>query len=611
MHVHSRRGRLTTRDRFPLKSSFRLMALCGVFGSATLIAACGGGGGSDEPATPALPQLSEAKAGALVSCTDLATKAAFANTKISSATLVPAGTITVSAVKYPAPEHCLVKGEMNRRTSTVDGASYAIGFEMRLPTAWNGRYLYQGNGGVDGAVTAATGNFGGIVENNKNALAMGFAVISSDAGHQPPTPNFGLDPQARLDYGYQAAGTLTPMAKNMVKAAYGRAPDRSYFAGCSNGGRHTLVATTRLADQYDGFLAGAPGFHLPKAAVEQQWKAQQYAKIATGKITRAGALNPAADIGQPDITTAITPAEFKLVGTQILAKCDALDGVKDDQVSDVVACQAKFDIRSDVPTCTAGAARDGTCLTDAQKNVLSTIWAGSKNANGQNNYANFWIDPGVGAVNWAYWHLNMSQTRDPGAVAFIFNTPPMALSAFNATTGLQFALNLNIATAFANIFTTDATYKESAWSFMAPKDETNLTAMRSRGAKLVVYHGSGDGVFSLADTAKWYESLQPAMGVPTDEYARLFVVPGMGHCTAGGPTTDQFDALSSLVNWVEKGQAPEQIIAKARGAGSNLVNAELPASWSATRTRPLCPYPKVARYNGSGDIESASSFSCK
>ena len=609
MQRDSRANALATKDRFQLKSSFRLMALCGALGTAALVTACGGDGSNDVVAEPALPLLSEAKPGTLLSCTDIATKATFANTTISSATLVAAGDIAISMnsvpVAYAAPEHCLVKGEMNRRTSTVDGASYAIGFEMRLPTAWNGRYLYQANGGIDGSVTTASGTFGGVPENNKNALAMGFAIISSDAGHQPPAPFFGLDPQARLDYGYQAVGTLTPMAKNLVKVAYGRLPDRSYIGGCSNGGRHTMVAATRYANEYDGFLVGSPGFHLPKAAVEQLWKVQQYASIATGTIASG------ADAGQPDISTAVTAEEFKLVGAAILAKCDTLDGVKDDIVSDVAACQAKFDIKTDVPTCAAGAARDGTCLTSAQQNVLINIMAGSKNTNGETNYSNFWFDPGIAQENWRKWHYSESTSKDPGGVAFIFNTPPMAKADFLATTGLQFGLNANIATKFANIFATDSTYAESPWSFMTPKDESNLKTLRSRGAKLLAYHGSGDGVFSLADTVKWYDSLQPATAATTDEYARLFVVPGMGHCTAGGPATDQFDALTSLVNWVEKGQAPDQLIAKARGTGANLVNTELPASWSATRARPLCPYPKVARYNGTGDIESASSFSCK
>lgn len=561
----------------------------------------GGGGGEGTEQAPGLPTLTEAKPGTLVSCTNLATQFSYANTTISSVTLVPSGGLTVAGVAS-IPEHCLVKGEMNRRTSTVDGQSYAIGFEMRLPTAWNGRYYYQANGGVDGSVVTAVGGLGGAPE--VNALTKGFAVISSDAGHQPPAPFFGLDPQARLDYGYQAAGTLTPMAKNLVKAAYGRLPDRSYYGGCSNGGRHTLVAAARYANDYDGFLAGNPGFHLPKSAVEQQWKVQQYARIATGTIASG------ADAGLPDLTTAVTPAEFKLVRASILAKCDALDGLADGVVADTQACQSAFDIMRDVPTCAAGAARDGSCLTDAQQNVLAKVAAGSSNSKGETNYSNFFFDPGMAGTNWANWHYVMSTTRDPGAVAFIFNTPPMDKSAFLATTGLKLALNANIDTLFANIFTTDATYKESSWSFMTPPDETNLKTLRSRGAKLMVYHGVADGVFSPADTVKWYGGLEAGTAAKTDKYARLFLVPGMNHCS-GGPATDQFDMLDSLVNWVEKAKAPEQVIAKARGAGANVVNTEVPSTWSPTRTRPLCPYPKVAKYNGTGDIESASSFTCK
>ena len=587
------------------KRSLAGIAVSGCF-VATLSGCFGGGGGDNEVVapTPGLPVLSEAKPGTLVSCTTLASQFSHANTTIVSATLVAPGPIAGIASIASFPEHCLVKGEMNRRTSTVDGQSYAIGFEMRLPTAWNGRYFYQANGGIDGTVVTATGgvNLGGGPLST--ALTKGFAVISSDAGHQPAAPFFGLDPQARLDYGYQAAGTLTPMAKNLVKAAYGRLPDRSYYGGCSNGGRHAMVAATRYANDYDGFLAGNPGFHLPKAATEQQWKVQQYARIATGTIASG------ADAGLPDLTTAVTPAEFKLVSASILAKCDALDGVKDGIVADTQACQKAFDIKRDVPTCAAGTVRDGSCLTDAQQNVLAKVAAGSADSNGAPNYANFFFDPGIAAKDWANWHFNMSVTRDPGGVAFIFNTPPMAKAAFTATTGLKFALNSNIATLFANIFTTDATYKESAWSFMVPPDETNLKTMRSRGAKLMVFHGVADGVFSPADTVKWYEGLEAGTAAKTDEYARLYMVPGMNHCS-GGPATDQFDMLDSLVNWVEKAKAPEQVIAKARGAGANVVNAEVPATWNPARTRPLCSYPKVAQYNGTGDIESASSFTCK
>ena len=155
---------------------------------------------------------------------------------------------------------------MNQRVSSVDGKTYAIGFEMRLPIAWNGRFFYQANGGLDGNVVTATGEIGGGGPTN-DALNMGFAVISSDAGHSSAqNPLFGLDPQARIDYGYNAVATLTPMAKQVIKLAYGKAPDRSYFDGCSNGGRHALVAAARSSAEYDGIIAGDPGFHLPKAA---------------------------------------------------------------------------------------------------------------------------------------------------------------------------------------------------------------------------------------------------------------------------------------------------------------------------------------------------------
>ena len=564
-------------------------------GSALALSACGG---NDEPP---LPQLSAATSGTLVSCTDLATKAVLANTTIASATLVAAGGLSVAGVTTPMPEHCLVKGEMNRRTSAVDGISYAIGFEMRLPTAWNGRYFYQANGGIDGSVVTATGPVGGGAPET-NALKMGFAVLSSDAGHSSPAPFWGLDPQARLDYGYQAVGSLTPMAKNLIKTAYGKTPDRSYFGGCSNGGRHALVAAARYSDQYDGILAGAPGLHLPKAAMAQLWKVKQYASIASSTVASG------ADVGQPDITSAVTPAEFQYLGKQITAKCDSLDGVTDGMVSDVEACQTTFNLQTDTATCTG--ARDGTCLTASQKTVLASINAGAKNSKGEATYANFYNDPGVAGSNHTLWHYSNALTRDPGAVAFIFTSPPATQAAFGATTGLKYALAFNMDTDPAKMFATDATYKESPWSYMTPPNETDLSALKKRGAKLMVYHGAADPIFSAADTTQWYKALQTANGGSANDFARYFMVPGMNHCS-GGPATDQFDMLAHLVNWVEKGQAPEQVVAKARGTGANVVNAELPATWGAARTRPLCTYPKVARYNGTGDVENAANFSCK
>jgi feruloyl esterase len=148
-------------------------------------------------------------------------------------------------------------------------------------------------------------------------------------------------------------------------------------------------------------------------------------------------------------------------------------------------------------------------------------------------------------------------------------------------------------------------------SFMTPPNPTDMSTLKNRGGKILVYHGVSDPIFSVNDTTAWYDGLQAANGGDASNFARVFRVPGMNHCS-GGPATDQFDVLTPLVQWVEQGQAPARIVASARGAGNaGGANADLPAAWSATRTRPLCPYPQVARYNGSGDIESADNFSCR
>lgn len=564
------------------------------------LAGCGGDNGSaaDTASIPstALPRLSPATGTNLAgSCEDLASKLAFQNTEITAVTTVAAGTVKIGTA--PVAEHCLVTGKMNKRVSPVDGNAYAIGFEMRLPKAWNGRFFYQANGGLDGNVLTALAALGGGPVNG--ALAMGFAVISSDAGHSSSqNPLFGLDPQARIDYGYGTAATLTPMAKSLIAQAYGKGPDRSYFGGCSNGGRHAMVAAARLAGDYDGILAGDPGFHLPKAAIGQVYGAQQLATVSTLGTD-----------GQPDIATAITSTERALVASGILAKCDALDGAADGMVQDVKACQANFSLTTDVPTCT-GTTRDGTCLTAAQKTAIANLFSGARNSAGQALYSGFPYDAGVSGDNWAQWKQSLSLSRDPAALAFVFTVPPAAASTLSALKAYAFSFSMDIDA--PKIFATNGTFAESPWSFMTPPDETNLLALKLRGAKLIVYHGTGDPVFSSDDTANWYERLATANGGDASDFARYFQVPGMNHC-AGGPTADQFDMITPLVAWVEQGSAPDTVVATARGKVNAIPNTEVPADWGSVakdRTRPLCPYPKTAHYQGTGDVNDAASFRC-
>ena len=553
----------------------------------TLLAACGSSGTTES----ALPQLGEAKGATITSCTDLNTRFGFANTTIASADTVAAGTLTVAG--KAVPEHCLVKGSMFKRTGS-DGATYAIGFEMRLPKDWSGRYFYQANGGLDGSVSTAVGAFGGGP--NTHALLQGFAVISSDAGHTgAQTTAFGFEPQARLDYGYQAVAKLTPMAKELIKSAYGKLPDRSYIGGCSNGGRHTMVAASRYPEQYDGYLAGAPGYNLPKAAVANIWSSQQFAKIMT-----AGATVPNGSGTIPDLGSGFTAAERALVGKKILDKCDALDGIADGLVQDTNACQKAFSLATDVPTCSGG--RDGSCLTAAQKAVVSDSFAGAKTTAGSTIYSNFWFEPGIAGANWATWKFANSIALDPLAAGTIFRAAP----AFIAN-----SLTVSIDELASGIYATSATYPEAGMSFMTPPNPTFLGTLKLRGAKMMVYHGAADPIFSAADTLTWYDGLTANNNGDASNHARFFRVPGMNHCS-GGPTVDQFDMLTPLVNWVEKGVAPDSVVATARGAGNaSGANAEVPADWSPARTRPLCAYPKVAKYSGTGDKESAANFSCQ
>ena len=551
---------------------------------ATLIAGCA----NRAPDAPA-PPMTPAKGAALKVCAELASQLSLPATTITSAAPVAADVLKVGGA--PVGEHCLVVGRTGERKSGIDGQTYAIGWQMRLPTNWNGRFYHQGNGGLDGFVQPATGPVGGGGELT-NALKQGFAVLSSDAGHSVrQLPLFGIDPDARLDYGYRAVATMTPIGRGVITAAYGKAPERAYLGGCSNGGRHAMVAAARYFADYDGILAGNPGFNLPKAAAAQLYGAQQFAPLATTN----------------DLASAVTPAERRLLADKVLARCDALDGVADGIVHDGAACRTAFDLQRDVPTC-AGA-RDGSCLSAAQKGALQRIFDGPALPGGGKLYASFPWDAGIAGADWASWKFVSSVTnRDPVAMAFVFQTPPAAPAA--TADPRAYAMAFDLGRDAPRIFATAGVYTESSMQFMTPPNADDLTPLKRRGAKMIVYHGVADGVFSSLDTVAWWERLNARHAGDAASFTRLFLVPGMNHCR-GGPSTDQFDALTPLVKWVEQGEAPARIVAQARGAGNAVPNAEVPASWAPNRTRPLCPHPQVARYTGSGDPERAENFQCR
>jgi hypothetical protein len=501
------------------------------------------------------------------------------------------------------PRHCILTGKINER-SGVEGKSYAIQFEMRLPADWNGRFLHQVNGGNDGEVVQALGDkpdFNSI--GGKSALARGFAVVSSDSGHSGRDPAnramglaagaaFGLDPQARRDYGYAADLTVAPIAKAIITAHYGRKPDYSYMYGCSNGGRHAMVGASRMPEIYDGFLVGNPGFELPKAAIQHAWDLQNFTRI------------------DPDIRKSFTRDDATLLSTKIVEVCDGLDGLKDGLTANLAACQKAFDFNS--LQCTHDATEG--CLPEVKVTALKAIFSGPKNSKGEALYSDWPADGGVGTGNWRMWKVEspiapwnnypIIATMGSASLAMVFTTPPTRIEGDNDHLN-DFLAKFDFDQDAPKIFARDTTFTESPMDLMTPPDAASptLSGMRAANHKMILFHGQADPVFSVNDTIRWYERLNANSGGKADAFARLFTIPGVTHC-GGGAGLDRFDALDALTDWVEKGKAPDQIVASVSPG-----NKETPASWSATRSRPLCPWPKYARYQG-GEVESAASFAC-
>ncbi len=486
--------------------------------------------------------------------------------QVAGDTVRPAGT-TIGPL---LTAHCKLTGRMVERKGQ-DGKPYHIGFEMRLPVQWNGRLLYQGGGGNDGVVRPAVGPQAAP----GYALNRGFAVVTTDAGHQGPTADFGFDPIARTDNAYNAHDQVAVTAKELVKRYYAKPADRAYFIGCSGGGRQGMMFTQRFPSYFDGVIAMAPAMRVSKGAtIAAAWDTQALQAIA-----------PSGDDGKPVLSKALSDADLGLVRQGILEACDAQDGVADGLVSNPAAC--KFDVAK--LQCTG--AKTEACLAPGQVNALKKIFAGAKDSAGKSLYASWPWDPGMGHPknDWRGWKLGNSSTAKANsrhvflmedALQGYFVTPPDR--------------SLNI---YKFDFDRDPQRMDAhAWIFNTA-DDTKLEGFQARGGKLMFIHGLADPIFSANEVVDYYQRLNADNGPKTTDFSRLFLVPGMGHC-AGGAATDSMDGLGALVDWVEKGKAPDSLMA----SGTSVF---------PDRTRPLCAYPKYAHYKGSGSVEDAANFSCR
>ncbi|HTN39686.1 MAG TPA: tannase/feruloyl esterase family alpha/beta hydrolase [Asticcacaulis sp.] len=537
------------------------------------------------------------------SCQALAVKiTGLAGVRLTSTAFVPEGA-AAGGQPGPAlslPAHCDITGKINERTG-VNGQAYAIRFHLRLPVNWNQRFLFQGGGGSNGDIGDALGMGAGATP----ALSQGYAVVSQDSGHDNATNSdpahngqvaFGFDPVARADYGHTSLKKVADTAREIIKVYYGRKPLYSYFIGCSKGGQEGMTFATLYPDEFDGILASAPGFSLPRAAVAEAWDVQSFGALAK---------MPGSDkVDFMALNRTYSDSDLSLVRKAILAGCDKDDGLADGIVGDYLAC-TDDKVLPQLQAIACADAKTDACLSADQIKALVASKTGPVNSAGRNLYAGWFWPSGIAGNDWRLWKIGSADGRIPAlnvllggpSLASVFTTPPTVLGP-NPQAIVDYQMAFDMDRDAGRIYAVSAPFTTSAWHDIGSRSP-DLSAFRKRGGKLMVPHGDSDPVFSLKDTLAWYDEVNDLNGGKADAFVRVFPVPGMCHC-GGGQATSQYDAFTVLVSWVEKHQAPQSLLAAA-SAGS---------PWP-DRQRPICAYPLVARYNGAGDIEKASSFTCK
>ncbi len=488
----------------------------------------------------------------------------------------------------PLPAHCEITAQYGEQPGLV-GGPYRTKFHMRLPATWNGRYFFQGGGGSNGVIGDALGANG---PGFPSAIERGYAVISQDSGHDnasntlPSHGNdlvFGHDPRARADYGHASLKSSYDAGRFLLRAAYGRDAKTKIFWGCSKGGQEGMAFAQRYPDAFDGIVAAAPGFSLPRAAVAEAWDVQQFASIvrSSGKPVTVDALK-----------TAIGADEMKLVVDAVRDTCDADDGSKDGIIGAVGLCtSARMAPALAKKSCHAGSV--GPCLSAPQITALVNIMNGPRDKAGKQLYAPWAWDMGLAEPGWLIWKVGLvpgpvalNVILGGGSLAAVFTTPPTALP-FDPAQILAWQLAFDFNRDAPKIYTSGGAFKTSAWQDVGMRSP-DLAAFSAHGGRLIVPHGVSDPVFSVLDSIQWWNEVNRRTKGHAADFTRVFPVPGLNHC-GGGPATDRYDSLSALEDWVLKGQAPAQILATA-GPGT---------PWPG-RERPLCPYPFVAKDDGAG-----------
>jgi hypothetical protein len=489
------------------------------------------------------------------------------HTTVATAEAIPAGAYTPAGGRpIPAlPAFCRVAGTI-KPTDDSD-----IHFEVWMPAAgWNGKLQGVGNGGFAGSLS---------ITGMAPELRRGYATATTDTGHNggtTPGATWALGhPQKVIDFGYRAIHETTVAAKALIAAFYGEGPKKSYFNSCSNGGRQALMEAQRFPEDYDGIIAGAPANY---------WT---HLMLGGSELAQAIAANP---------SSFIPPAKFPAIEAATLAACDALDGVKDGLIGDPQRCHF------DPATLLCKGEDTDRCLTPPQVDFLKKVYTGPTDSKGKPLYYGYSPGGEGGGGGWVGW---------------ITGTAPQKSQGYG----------------FSTQFFSQMVYQDAAWDFRQFNAEREMKAadkladalnstdpdlkkFKNRGGKLILYHGWSDPAIPPVNAIHYFDSVVSKMGAPdANSFVRLYMVPGMQHCGGGpGPNffwaTDpasrgdaQHDMAAALEQWVEAGSAPGPIVATKFKTATNLNSG-------VERTRPLCPYPQVAHWNGTGNSDDAGSFSC-
>ncbi|RXS93005.1 tannase/feruloyl esterase family alpha/beta hydrolase [Silvibacterium dinghuense] len=418
-----------------------------------------------------------------------------------------------------------------------------IKVEVWMPvTGWNGKMMGAGDFGWAGHIMYA-----GLLV----ALEHGYAAVSTDTGHDESLDNgaFALDhPDKMIDYGYRAAHNMTVYAKQVIQAFYGRPAAHAYWFGCSLGGQMGMTEIQRFPEDYDGAIIGAPANPIVDLNFYQIWPSLLIAQ------------NPARQLGRD---------KANMLAAAVMAKCDALDGAKDGEIENPLACDF------DPATLLCKGADDGKCLTAPQLEFVQMLYAGPVDSKGRKR------------------HTGAAKGTE---ASFGGYTADSAMGVATALFKYMIFQNPNWDWKTLNI-DHDIDYGNAVLKTVNVADNPDLKPFFDRGGKLLMYHGWSDGNSPLTNI-EYLDEVKKTVGVEqTEDSMRLFAIPAMGHCS-GGSGCDTFDKLAVLDAWKETGKAPEKIIA------SKIQNGKV------IRTHPICAWPMVASYQGSGDLNAAANFAC-